>query len=525
MIKSIKVLKSGIPLLLAAFYLFLLVYQAEKVAITDDARFYMEAGESYANDFSKGLKKFSYFDKKFIDRYWEKNHEHPPFAKILMAGGYLAFYKGLKIMKKTVALRVGISIFAAIFLFFLFDFVRRASSFNAAVFTTLFFIFLPRTFFHARIATLDFAVLATSFMFVYSYYRGLSSRFWAWMTGVFFGVAISTKLNAPFMVFPVVVHYFWIKRGDLRSRPFKTIFAPHFLSMLFFAIPLFFAMWPWLWHNTLERFVFYAKFHIKHYGILMYYLGDIYRTPRPPWHAPMVMMILTTPTLTLIPAALSFFFYRWKDEKKRNSPMLLVALSAFISIAVLMFMPAPFYSGVKLFQPFYPFLAILAGVGLYHILRGITIVPKRYRFAPFVIFFIPVILNFIDLKHDHLSYYSEFAGGAKGALEYRNERHYYDLFYSEMAEFFNRECEKKFCKVKIVPNGGEYRYSSGILKKSDLLTKKFIYTDRDNANYFILTHEYRWGHYPDLLRKYRRMKVVHTVSRQGVPLFTIFKKK
>ncbi|HNT27997.1 MAG TPA: glycosyltransferase family 39 protein, partial [bacterium] len=240
-----RILMVLMPILLAGFYFFLLLYQAERVAITDDARFYMDAARSYGDYLEAGWNGFKYFDRGFIDRYWQNNHEHPSFAKLLMAGGYLV-HKKFGILRETVAYRVGISALAAVLLLFLFSFVRRAVSFRAAVFAALFFMFLPRTFFHARVATLDFTVGATCFIFVYCYWRGLTSRSWAWMTGVAFGFALASKLNAPFMVLPVLVHYCVVKWGDLKRWPVRTIFAPQFVSMLLLSLPVFFALWPWL---------------------------------------------------------------------------------------------------------------------------------------------------------------------------------------------------------------------------------------------------------------------------------------
>jgi len=208
--KKIKLLT---PVLLALFYFTVLFYEADKVSITDDARFYMEAGEYYSSYFIDGYKDFKYFEKRFIDKYWHINHEHPPFAKLLIASGHIVFYKWLKILPKTVSLRIGISIMAVIMLLFLFDFTKRAFSYRAAIFASIFFIFLPRTFFHARVATLDFTVAATSFIFIYFYYRGLTSKLFAWLTGIAFGVALASKLNAPFMVVPVLMHYFFITCG------------------------------------------------------------------------------------------------------------------------------------------------------------------------------------------------------------------------------------------------------------------------------------------------------------------------
>ncbi len=510
------------PLLLAGFYLFLLVYQAERVAITDDARFYMDAAQSYANYLERGWNGFKYFDKRFIDTYWHNNHEHPSFAKLLMASGYLV-HKKFGVMRETVSYRVGISVLAAVTLLFLFSFVHRAFSFRAAIFASLFFIFLPRTFFHARVATLDFTVGATCFIFVYCYWRGLSSRFWAWMTGVAFGLALASKLNAPFMVAPVLVHYFFVKRHDLLRRPVRTVFAPQFVSMLLFSIPLFFALWPWLWHDTIARFKEYVAFHVNHYGISMYYLRDIYSTPRPPWSAPFVMALVTTPLLTMLCAVFGLFFYRWHEEMRGNAPMMLVVLSAFVAIGTVMFLPAPFYSGVKLFQPFFPFLAILAGVGLWQVLDRATILPMRLRYALFFLVYLPAIVAMIDLRHDHLSYYSELIGGTKGAAKYGFETHYYDLFYYDLVQFFNREL-KNYTAVAFDPNGKEYPFTSNYLKRAKLLTPKFAYTDDKDASYYVITHEYRWREYPDLLRKHKWRRPVYILRRQGIPLVTVYRR-
>ncbi len=519
-----KKLHIAVALILAAFYLFLLVYQSQKVAITDDARFYMTAAKKYAAYF-ENCKIFENCHKdSTIKRYWTENHEHPPFAKLLMAGGYIVFHKKLGWLDEIRGLRIGISIFAVIVLLFIFSFVYRAFSFHAAVFSSLFFIFLPRTFFHARVATLDFAVAGMSFIFVYSYWRSLSSKRWGWLTGIIFGIAISTKLNAPFMVVPVLAHYIFIKRDVLLKEPVKTIFAPQFVSMLILSLPVFFIMWPWLWHDTFKRFWEYVMFHTNHYGILMYYLGGVFSEPRPAWHAPMVMMLLTTPVMTLFFTFASPVVYKWEKEKNNFHAMMLVLLSGFVSIAVLMFMPAPFYSGVKLFQPFFPFLVIIAGVGLFNVLKNVTFIPGKYRYAPAVLFFLPVIFSMIDLKHDHLSYFNEFAGGTKGAMELKTERHYYDLYYWELTEFFNKACKKKRCKVHFEPNGKEYGPSSGILKRAEYLTRTYYDTSKpEMADYLVLTHEYRWRNYPFLLRNYKHMKKVFTLKRQGVELVTVFK--
>ncbi len=532
--------KYGVGILLSVFYFFMLIYKIHTVPLTDDARFYMTASKSYANYIENGWKGFKYTKKSFIDRYWSENHEHPSFAKLLMASTYL-LNKKFNFTDDTSALRLGIILFAPIVLFFIFLFSWQAFSFRAAIFSSLFFIFLPRTFYHAHVATLDFAVGGISFIFVYFYWKSLNSKKWGWATGFIFGLTLATKLNAPFMVVPVLIHYFIIKRKELfegfgrkyvikpqgfYKKKLKIIFAPQFLSMLLFSMPVFFALWPWMWHDTIHRFKEYALFHIHHYGILMYYLGKIYSTPRPSWFAPMMMTIVTTPFITLLSSFLPFFVYDFKFEKKNNYAMLLTMLSGYISLSVLMFLPAPFYSGVKLFQPLFPFLAIMAGTGLYFTVKKVSFSQffDKLKYATALLLFIPNILGFIDVFPNHLSYYSEIIGGTKGALKYGFERHYYDLFYYKFIEFFNKKLKTRKT-IYFEPNGKEYGPEADILKDAGLLTKNFVYSSSQNADFIVLTHEYRWNSYPNLLRKFKSKKMIYTYKIQGVPIFTVFENK
>lgn len=511
------------PFFMAVFYFFMLTWQSERVAVTDDARFYFEAAESYAEYFEKGFDGFRFFEKSFIDRHWRKNNEHPPLAKILMASGYI-IHKHSGFMKKHVSFRVGISILASLLLLFIFSFAKHAFSFRAAVFSSLFFIFFPRVFFHARVATLDFAVGAFSFIFVYAYWRGFNSRFWAWMTGPVFGLALASKLNAPFMAAAVLFHYCFLNRDYILKKPWKIFTVTQFVSMLIFSMPVFFMLWPWMWYDTVQRMINYIAFHLNHYGILMYYLGEIYSEPRPPWHAPLIMTVFTVPVVAFFCVLISPFVYPRRNEKQNNSAFFLMFSAALVSIAVLMFLPAPFYSGVKLFQPFFPFFAVIAGTGLYYLLKKTSFISGKLRYSLFILIFISPVLDIIDLRHDHLSYYSEIAGGTKAALKYRMERQYYDLFYYDMTEFFNEKLSKP-ANIHVIPNGKEYYHTSRILKDAGMLTEYYNPSEFTDADWLVLIHEYRWPKYPELLRAHRHRKPVFISYRQGVPLYSVYRLK
>ena len=63
---------------------------------------------------------------------------------------------------------------------------------------------------------------------------------------------------------------------------------------------LFVALWPWLWHDTLERLGAYLAFHLRHYPILLFYDGEIWQQPFAPWHAPFVLGLGALPGTVLV---------------------------------------------------------------------------------------------------------------------------------------------------------------------------------------------------------------------------------
>src|SRR5204863_293982 len=78
-----------------------------------------------------------------------------------------------------------------------------------------------------------------------------------------YGIALGVKLNAWLMPFFLAAHYLWIRRGDLRRRrlpPFPLAFA----AMATIGPLVFFASWPFLWPDPVNRVRGYMRRHLDH---------------------------------------------------------------------------------------------------------------------------------------------------------------------------------------------------------------------------------------------------------------------
>lgn len=378
-----------IALLAAVVYLAIQLATLRAAPLTDDDDFYVPAGISYAGwlgRVARGEVKLT--DRGAIDAAFEPNHEHPPLAKYVFGLAHAAFAKRLG---PTDGARVGATLFSTLaawlLMFLAITHLGPGRGLRVGLWSALALATLPRFFFHSHAATLDVPVAAMYLLAATAFLRGERSTAWALAAGVAFGLATATKLNAPFLVLPVL-GFVGMTRGVLVRSPITRAEAPSSglrlpsipLSVLSMAIigPLtFFASWPWMWFETVARVKAYVGFHLHHYPIFFLYLGRVYSSePFAPWHAPFVTAGLVVPTTTLVLAAVGVFA-AWPairlrlrfldgpddDHRRAGDLWLFVLLNALTTIGLVAFAGTPIYGGEKLFMPFFPFLCLLAGLG------------------------------------------------------------------------------------------------------------------------------------------------------------------
>jgi hypothetical protein len=298
------------------------------------------------------------------------------------------------------------------------------------------------------------------------------------------------------------------------------------------------ALWPWLWTQTLPRLADYLRFYADHHPSLFYYRGTIYDVPFAPWHAPFLMTAITTPVPIL---ALAFFgaaaaTMRGRpagpepaDDDEARSLDGLVILNAAFTIGVVALPNVPKYGGVKLFLPFFPFLAILAAVGLDAIARAVAgaanLRPGGWR-AVWAIGLLAVLVpaGWRMARHHpyHLSYYNALVGGLPGALRHGFEIQYYDLWYMDLARFLDRAYPAGV-RVFFEPNNKEYlRHVEWYYRAGRLRPAVVIVGEEGSADLVVLTHEMRWPQYPALRARLRGRRVVHEIVVDGVTLLTVY---
>ena len=340
------------------------------------------------------------------DTAWSQEHTHPPLAK-LAYGFFDRLLGGL--VGRLVALRIG-----ALFLFLVLQaalYFLIAPRYGRLAGGIALFALLsnPRILVHGFFCEVDmpFATLAvlTTLFFI----KGLEKRSWAIATGLVWGLALATKINACFLIVPLVAWGYLFHRRRMLDNLFW---------MLVIGPIVFVGTWPWLWHETLSRILDYFRFHTNHFPIPSFYFGSVYI--QTPWHYPIVTLIASTPLVLLIAAAVSLG--RLKKRPLDDRYILLVLLAAH---PVLLLMPSsiPAYDNIRLFILTPVVLCGLAGLGGAWAIRRISKSSYLETKKPLVaaaliaLLLVPGFIGTLVTHPYQLSYYGAAVGFRSGAVK------------------------------------------------------------------------------------------------------------
>ena len=224
---------------------------------------------------------------------------------------------------------------------------------------------------------------------IYVHWRALAERTLAWAlaAGVVFGLVLETKHNAWILPGVLVPHALFAQRkaifGALRRG--RLSIPMSLVSMATVGPLVFFALWPYIWHETLERVEWWVEFHQNHDFYNIEYLGRNYFGPPSPKSYVAVMTLASVPTVTML-----LFFVgggerlahgarrAWGGVARflgRAAPAihaepgdaletdLLIALSILVAVAIFFRPVTPIFGGTKHWLTAYPGLALFAGRG------------------------------------------------------------------------------------------------------------------------------------------------------------------
>jgi len=538
----------AVGLSLGAVYLAVLLATAADVGFSRDEGFYFTAARMYQGWFdvladapAKAL------DAKVINRFYEYNSEHPALMKTLFGFSERILHVKLGWLSAATALRLPGMLTGALVLYLIYVFGSFAFGWREGFFGALAFAAIPQPFYHAHLCCFDMAMTAFWLLVVYLYWRSLSSARFGIAAGIAFGFAVCVKLNALFLPLITGLHYLlliWWRR----RRPAEEAGPPPkpwaFVSGAVFAPIIFFAHWPWLWHDTVSHVGMYLGFHVNHPHYNTAYFGENVINAPTPISYPFVMTLLTVPTVTIaLFLAGAFIRARHHLSRKwarfilaRTEPIgprsrdgldLLLLIAGLFPIALIALPNVPIFGGTKHWMPAMPFLALLAGVGA---ARLADVAASLVRRAPrrlvgaavLALLLLPPLQQTAASHPFGLAFYVPLVGGAPGAASLGMLRQFWGYTTQGVAPFLNAH----------VRNGGRVWFhdtappSVAMFRQQGIIRRDIRAANRpDEADFSLLHHELHMIHNETWIwNAYRTIAPVHVLTYQGVPMVSVYER-
>lgn len=439
-------------------YVMILVWTATDLAMSRDESFYAHAAREYGRWVAAFLTDpGSALSREHIDRAWGYNWEHPAWMKLTFAWSWLTHQKLGIFSSESLAFRFPGMLTGGLLLWLIHAWGSVTIGRKGALFAALAFAFLPRVFYHSHLAAFDVPIAFFITLTAYAYWRSLSERGWALLAGLAFGLALATKHNSWLLPGIFLIHTLWIRRqytlADRLDRP-PLSWLP---SMLLLGPIVLISTWPWVWHDTWNRLLAYAQFHLQHVHYTYAYLGVSYFEPPFPMSLPFVMILFTVPLTTVILAVIGLASRRSAlapprrtqrgDSVDTNADLLWTGclLAPLLAIAL---PSSPIFGGTKHWIAAYPFLALFAGWGFVAVVDGATHAFKSDRrwptWALAALFLAP---GAVQTAHSHpfgLSHYTPIAGGVPGAADLGMNRQFWGFTSGSLADWL----------AEALPDGG-----------------------------------------------------------------------
>lgn len=379
--------------------------------ITIDEPLDVRPGRTYVRTLmDRGL---GFFDRQTIDAVFRDNAEHPPLGRWLLGFAssigqpFETFLLGGPDPRNryVIAGRLAPALcFAALVALVSHAAARRHG--RAAGIAAGFSLFaMPRVFAHAHLGALDtFITLFWVFALLAAERALTGPRPTIGMIGAggVWGLALLCKIHA-WLLIPILVVWTVARLGIRRSiLPLAVWASTGFL--------IFFAGWPWLWHDTLNRLARFLGTGVERATIQVTYLGQVFPDKEVPWHYPWVYFAITVP-VGLHALGLLGSLDGWRGRRQDRFPLLLLGASCFL--LALFSTRVPVYDGERLFLMVFPLWAILIGRGFARIWESLANRPLSRTLLGLAL--LGQGYGLIALHPFQLSYYNVLVGGLKGA--------------------------------------------------------------------------------------------------------------
>ncbi len=451
----------AIGALLALAYVAWLLATARSLGFPRDEGFYFHAGRDYAGWIENVLKHPAQaLQQGAVDGVWAENHEHPSLCKGLFGLSWKLFYEKAHLFRDaSTAFRLPGMAWAGLCLWVTYLFGARTYGRRAGLVAAVLLGCTPRVFFNAHLACFDVPIMAMWTWCIYVYWRAMRGGIlWALAAGVMYGLTLDTKHNAWILPLVFVPHALFVQGPEIgKQLRLGRLAVPLPLVSIAVVGPLvFYALWPWIWHDTLDRVTEYVNFHLHHEYYNIEFLGKNYFGPPSPTSYAPVMILATVPAITLalfglgafdrarslvrriVAEARARFGAANAEASSAASPPgqagapapptggleadLLFALSFAAPLGPFFLPKTPIFGGTKHWLPAYPFLALFAGQGFAVTADALRRAlarwdARRLRAAEAGLFAAVTLGPLVITSHSHpfgLSAYVPLVGGTAG---------------------------------------------------------------------------------------------------------------
>jgi hypothetical protein len=454
-----------------------LLVTADAIGFARDEGFYFRAATQYAGWFKLLVSDPSQaFERAAIDRFWGYNHEHPSLIKSLFSLSWLGLHEKWPVLRSASdAFRLPAMVLSGVAVWVTYLFGARVYSRRAGVIAAVLFLLTPRVFYHAHLACFDLPIVAMWTLCIYVYWRSLERGGigWALVAGVVYGLTLETKHNAWILPAVFVPHALLVMRNHLRDDwKNQVLRVPASLVAMATVGPVvFWALWPWMWHDTAARLREYFDFHFNHVYYNMEFLGTNYfDAPSPRGYMPL-MIVATVPTITLLLCGVGVshqlrraveWARSWRSRTltegtRETYPNVLFGLAALAAILPWLFTKTPIFGGTKHWMTAYPFMALFAGHGLDLALNHLGGVMERLpkwtaATAKAVVMALVVAGPLAITTHAHpfgLASYVPIVGGTKGGATLGLNRQFWGYTTQNASEEYLAEHARKGAAVFI----------------------------------------------------------------------------
>jgi 4-amino-4-deoxy-L-arabinose transferase-like glycosyltransferase len=524
-------------LALCCAYLALLLGTANDLGLARDEGIYVDAAQRYAGWLELLARApREALRQEAIDAAFVANHEHPPLMKLLFALGHLAERQWHVFGSDSLGFRFGGMLSAGLLVWLIYIFGTRLYGRGAGLFAALAYALLPRPFYHAHLDAFDVPITCASTAVLYAYYCSLTQPSAALATGVLFGLALLTKHNSWLLPILLGLHFALCAGLELYARragsPARFNLVPFGLCALALGPLLFWAGWPWLWHDTAARLHAYAAFHLHHEYYNMEYFGVNYFWPPFPSSYAWVMTLFSVPLTTLALGVTGAARGLWACLRAALPPRaaraydpclteVLLAGALLAPLCLISLPSTPIFGGTKHWFPAYPVLALFAGRAFVEACRLLPARPPQLALALGAWLLAPAA---VETAHSHpfgLSHYTPIAGGVPGAAEQGMNRQFWGFTTRSLVPWLKQA----------LPNGGSLYVCDTIYGSFEMLIRDghlpptFRPTaDIARADYALVHHEKHFAEIDhQIWTSYGNVQPAHVLLYDGVPIISVYK--